>query len=332
MSLILSRRSVSMAGLAAVLAGCEKPVAAPEIATPPQQPPPPPAKPAPQFEIIRATAVPGGYILGKAGPGLEVQIDGSRLTLDAEGYFFAGLDRNRVTSAVITAYEGGPEVAREEVQVAARTYKSEEIEVPRAGGLPVSPEWYDLLDPGLLRDFESDSQSARQAGVASGRRSRADELALKNKAFASRSDAVGFREAWVAPVKGRVSSEWGSERVLVKPDGSRSPQIHWGNDIAAISGTPVLAPASGLVALAEPDMSLEGGCVFLDHGLGLVSVYLHMSEVLVEAGQIVKQSDQIGSVGSKGRATGPHLCWRLRLGDTNLDASAMIGGAAALAK
>ena len=103
---------------------------------------------------------------------------------------------------------------------------------------------------------------------------------------------------------------------------------HYGVDLAAPTGTPIYAPAPGLIVLAEADLYLDGGLTLIDHGQGLISMYLHQSRLDVKAGDKVEQRQLIGAVGMRGRATGPHLCWRMRWRDQNLDPSLMIGSSA----
>lgn len=100
---------------------------------------------------------------------------------------------------------------------------------------------------------------------------------------------------------------------------------HYGIDLAAPAGTIIRAPGDGIVTLARPDMHYEGGLVLIDHGQGLITAYLHQSRLEVAAGQMLKRGDPIGRVGMTGRATGPHLCWRMKWRDRNLDPSLMIG-------
>jgi murein DD-endopeptidase MepM/ murein hydrolase activator NlpD len=88
-------------------------------------------------------------------------------------------------------------------------------------------------------------------------------------------------------------------------------RISFGLDIAAPEGADVLAPADGLITLTHPDMYFSGGTIVLDHGQGLSSSFLHLSKILVEAGTFVKQGDLIARVGATGRASGPHLDWRM---------------------
>ena len=96
-------------------------------------------------------------------------------------------------------------------------------------------------------------------------------------------------------------------------------------DLAAPEGTPIRAPAAGLVVMADPDMHFEGGLTLIDHGQGLVSMYLHQSRQDIRAGQRVAQGQPIGAVGHKGRATGPHLCWRMTWRGRHMDPSLFLG-------
>ena len=111
------------------------------------------------------------------------------------------------------------------------------------------------------------------------------------------------------------TSPFGAQRIL----NGEPKKPHMGVDIAAPTGTPIYAPADGVVSLADDDLYFEGAMVLLDHGQGLISMYLHVNEIFVEPGQAVKRGDQIATVGSKGRSTGPHLCWRLKWRNRNLD-------------
>jgi murein DD-endopeptidase MepM/ murein hydrolase activator NlpD len=114
-----------------------------------------------------------------------------------------------------------------------------------------------------------------------------------------------FPFAW--PVAGRISGVYGSQRVL----NGQPRRPHFGVDIAAPEGTPIYAPADATVLLVNPKMVLTGKTMLLDHGLGLKSVYIHMSQIDVHVGDTVRQGQLIGRVGKTGRATGPHLHWGL---------------------
>lgn len=136
------------------------------------------------------------------------------------------------------------------------------------------------------------------------------EYAQKQAAFRSNWDGTGFLDGFISPTEGVTTGVYGSARVY--NDGAERG-VHWGIDVANAVGTPVVAPAGGIVTLAEADMFYEGGLIFIDHGQGLVSAFLHLSGVSVEEGQIVEQGELIGEMGATGRSTGSHLDWRVKL-------------------
>ena len=116
-------------------------------------------------------------------------------------------------------------------------------------------------------------------------------------------------------MQGRISGRFGNQRVY---NGTpKSP--HSGMDIAAPKGTPVRAPADGVITFVAPDLYLTGGTVLLDHGHGISSNFLHLSRIDVKVGDVVKQGDVIGAVGATGRATGPHLHWGMSWFDVRID-------------
>ncbi len=235
----------------------------------------------------------GGFVICRTQPGAEVMVDTAAVgRADALGYVTIGFDRDAKPTARIEVREAGGRLrVGFDAAIAPRAFR-----VQTVTGLPqqtVTPR-----GAALLARIERES-------------------ALKAKAFASRAVATGFREPWAWPVDGIVSSPWGAQRVL----NGEAATPHYGIDIAAPAGAPIRAPASGIVALAEPDLHFEGGLVMVDHGQGLVSLYLHMSRVSVKAGDLVVQGQTLGEVGQTGRATGPHLCWRLKWRDRNLDPS-----------
>jgi len=122
------------------------------------------------------------------------------------------------------------------------------------------------------------------------------------------------------PAEGRPTSPFGPVRTYVgvsavTGEPCEKTSVHRGYDIAAPVGTPIRAPAPGTVILADDDLYYEGGTVFLDHGHGLVSVFMHMSAVDVATGQKVTAGDRLGAVGNTGRTTGPHLHWAVKWRD-----------------
>lgn len=118
---------------------------------------------------------------------------------------------------------------------------------------------------------------------------------------------IAVRKGLAWPVTGRISGVYGSQRFYNGKPGSP----HYGVDIAQPTGTPVLSPGPGVITLAEQDLFYSGGTVILDHGFGLSSSFLHMSRIDVSVGDEVKTGDPLGAIGATGRATGPHLDWRM---------------------
>ncbi len=138
----------------------------------------------------------------------------------------------------------------------------------------------------------------------------------KKVGFASRAEHVGFDNGFIYPVKDYTkTTNFGAQRIL----NEIPKRPHYGVDLAAPTGTPIIAPAGGIVSMADEDMYFEGSLLLIDHGQGLISYYLHMDDIVVKNGDRVTQGQKIATVGSKGRSTGPHLCWRLKWRNRNLD-------------
>lgn len=239
--------------------------------------------------------VQGGHVLGRSWPRALIFVDGESLTAaSADGSFIVGFDRDAAASVQIEARIGG-RAARRTLAIAPGQFPSTSI-----SGLP--PSTIAPTDPQLLARIQR-------------------EVVLKTEGFASRIDADHFREGFDWPLERfRVTSRWGSQRVL----NGTPARPHYGIDLAAPQGTVIRAPAAGRVTLARPGLHFEGGLVLIDHGQGLITAYLHQSRIDVEAGQDVRRGDPIGRVGMTGRATGPHLCWRMKWRDRNMDPSLLV--------
>ncbi len=145
----------------------------------------------------------------------------------------------------------------------------------------------------------------------------------KQAAFKTFSSGPGASAGFVRPADGPMSSPYGPARkyIGVGQDGKscEKTSVHYGYDIAVPVGTPIIAPAGGTVTLGEPDLYYEGGAIFLDHGEGLVSVFMHMSAVDVTAGQVVVAGERLGASGNTGRTTGPHLHWAVKWRNSGSD-------------
>ena len=139
----------------------------------------------------------------------------------------------------------------------------------------------------------------------------------KQDAFASFNSGPGAMTGFIKPSDAPTSSPFGPTRKYIgvsKVTGKACEKVsvHRGYDMAAPVGTDVVAPAAGTVILADPDLYYEGGTVFLDHGHGLVSVFMHLSEVDVKPGDTVQRGDLLAKTGNTGRTTGPHLHWAVK--------------------
>ncbi len=124
--------------------------------------------------------------------------------------------------------------------------------------------------------------------------------------------------AFLEPVKGTITGRFGSKRVI----NGQPRRPHSGEDIAAPRGTPVFAINDGKV-VAAVDHFFSGKGVVIDHGLGLFSMYFHLSAITVQEGQTLHKGDTLGKVGATGRATGPHLHWGIRLNGAKVNPYAL---------
>lgn len=230
----------------------------------------------------------GGLVTGRVPPGSQVVFEGRKMRVAADGTFLIGFGRDAAPHAELAVEfpDGRREVRT--LDVTARTW-----DVQRIDGLPerqVTPSPDDL------------------------KRIRAD-IALLVAARARDTAEPLFKAGFIWPATGIVSGVYGSQRIL----NGQPRQPHYGIDIAAPVGTPVVAAAPGIVSLVHEDMFYTGKTLAIDHGHGLSSVYSHLAEITVREGMRVEQGAMVGRLGGTGRATGPHLDWRVNLFDIRLD-------------
>jgi murein DD-endopeptidase MepM/ murein hydrolase activator NlpD len=239
--------------------------------------------------VVPASAPQGSLMTGTVPPGSKVTFDERPVRVSPKGRFVIGIARERTTPVVLHVNPRGLEVDRvREIAVTPREFPLERI-----NGVPEDT----VNPPPAIAERIADEQ--RQVAKAR-----------------ERDDA---REDWdvkfVWPVTGRVSGVFGSQRIY---NGTpKSP--HSGLDVAAKEGTPVHAPAAGIVTFADPDLYLTGGTVLIDHGHGVTSSFLHLSRIDVKVGDRVEQGQAFALVGKTGRATGPHMHWGLNWFDTRVD-------------
>jgi murein DD-endopeptidase MepM/ murein hydrolase activator NlpD len=235
------------------------------------------------------TLAQGGAVVCRADPGSVVELGGATTLADGEGFFVLGFDRDAPATETARIRQPDGTLVERRFEIRPRSYAISRIE-----GLP----------PSQVDRFSAEDLARIEASTA-----------RKREGDRSRAESSGFRQRFVWPVAGRRTSAFGAQRIL----NGVEKRPHYGVDLAAPQGTPVRAPADGVVSLADEDLYFEGSMVVLDHGQGFLSKYLHLSRVDVTAGQRVRRGDVIGAVGSRGRSTGAHLCWRLKWRDRHLD-------------
>ncbi len=254
------------------------------------------AQPSAAVELtIEDEPVQGGLVAARTNPGAIVHLDERPLKLDADGRFVFGFGRDAPADALLVIQHQDQRIER------PLTIRQREYQIQRIDGLPakmVSP------DQKALERIRRENRKIAQV-----------------RARYTEND--GFREGFIGPAQGTVTGVYGSQRIL----NGQPRRPHFGIDIAAPSGTAVIAPAAGIVALAEPDLYFTGGTLMIDHGRGVTSVFSHLSALSVREGDIVGQGEKIGEVGSTGRSTGPHLDWRVNWFEVRLDPALLLSDA-----
>jgi murein DD-endopeptidase MepM/ murein hydrolase activator NlpD len=235
----------------------------------------------------------GHFIIGKTDPESKVKIDKRQVKVSKSGYFAFGLARDRKYDVVITIEKNG---VKEKItkRVQKRKYNIQRI---------------DGLEEKKVTPPEEVSERIKK------------ENKLISKARAIESSLDFFTDKFIIPVDNAViTGVYGSQRIL----NGKPKWPHYGLDFAQKEGAPVKAMLNGIVTLAEADLFYTGGTLIFDHGHGISTLYMHMNEIFVKKGQKVKQGDIIGTVGSTGRATGPHLDVRLNWFDIRLDPATVL--------
>lgn len=239
--------------------------------------------------------VQGALIRGKTAPGATVTLNGEALPVSEQGRFVFGFDRDHKDAVTLKVTLPGGDAISRTLTPAPRDY-----EIQRIDGLP---EKY--VTP---RSPETIARIKR-------------ELKLKAAARPKDTPATWYAGDFIWPATGRISGVYGSQRIL----NGKPKRPHYGVDVAAPAGTPVVAPAPGTVTLAEKDMYFEGGLVFIDHGHGVIGVFMHLSDVFVKAGEQVEQGRKIAAIGATGRSTGAHLDWRMYWRSAHVDPTRLVG-------
>jgi murein DD-endopeptidase MepM/ murein hydrolase activator NlpD len=235
----------------------------------------------------------GGAMFGVTEPRARVTLDGTPVEVAADGHFVIGFGRDAKPEWMLTVHH--PDGTREARRIAVA---QRQFQVQRIEGLPPSMV---TPPPDILKRIKDEQQRLDRARLTDIR----DPL---------------FETGFVWPAHGIITGVFGSQRIL---DGEpRAP--HTGVDIAAPAGTPIVAPADGVVTLVAPDFYLTGGTLLIDHGLGLSSVFIHLSAIEVKLGAHVRQGQEVGRMGATGRATGPNLHWGVNWHAVRLDPELLV--------
>lgn len=230
----------------------------------------------------------GAMVIGKVPAGASVRYGERTLRATPYGSVVFGIGREQTAPVEVDVMAADGRSQRVSIVVLPRDWPIEQI-----NGVPPK-----TVNP----PPEIAERIRREQALVTAARDRDDERA-------------DFAQAFVWPVRGRISGRFGNQRVYNGQPGS----AHSGMDIAAATGTPVLAPAAGVVTFAAPDLYLTGGTLLLDHGHGISSNFLHLSRIDVKVGDRIVQGQVLGAVGATGRATGPHLHWGMNWFDVRID-------------
>ena len=229
----------------------------------------------------------GHYIIGITDPSAKIIVDKKNVKVSQDGYFVFGIDRDRKFDVTITKIIDGK---KEKIikKVLKRKYNIQRI---------------DGLEESKVTPPESVYKRIKEENNKIG------------EARAINSDLPFFKNQFIMPVEGIISGVYGSQRIL----NGKPKWPHYGIDIAAKKGTKIKSSATGIVTMAEKDLYYTGGTVIMDHGHGISTIYSHLESLNVNVGDEILQGDIIGTVGSTGRSTGPHLDFRINWFQTRLD-------------
>ncbi|MAW99392.1 MAG: peptidase [Sphingomonas sp.] len=231
----------------------------------------------------------GGLVRGEAPDTTQrLTFDGKPIEVAPDGRFLIAFDRDHGDTATLVATLADGSTVSDTLHIAKREWRIERLNRLRKVSQPSA-------------EFQ---------------RRRPGELEQIHAARAEHTDAAGWRQKFIWPVRGRISGLFGSQRFYRGEPGA----YHSGTDIAVPTGTPIVAPADGVVTMiSRAPFTLEGKLLFIDHGMGLNSVFIHLSGIDVEPGEHVKQGQKIAESGATGRATGPHLHWGLVWNGARID-------------
>jgi murein DD-endopeptidase MepM/ murein hydrolase activator NlpD len=235
----------------------------------------------------------GSLIRGQVAPGSQVWLNDQALKVAPSGHFVFGFGRDAKLSHQLKWLDAQGHAQSQKLSLSARNYAVQKIE--GIASKYVSPP------QDVLARIRQDNQQVAQARTLN-------------------DDRIDYTQAFIWPAQGPISGVFGSQRVF----NGVAKRPHFGVDVAGPTGTPVYAPADGVVSLFVPDMYYSGGTMLIDHGYGVSSTFLHLSKGHVAVGTAVKQGQLVAEIGATGRVTGAHLDWRLNWFKQRLDPALLV--------
>ncbi|GIU18253.1 periplasmic metalloprotease M23B family protein [Shewanella sp. c952] len=235
----------------------------------------------------------GALIRAKVQPGTQVYLNDDPIKVNPNGEFAFGFSREAELKQMLKLVYLDGLTELKPLSIEKRDYKIQQV-----NGISKK-----IMKP----DPKAQSRAAK------------DSKQVKT-ARAQFSPNNAFNQTFIWPLTGRISGVYGSQRVYNGKPGTP----HYGVDVAAKTGTVVVAPADGVISLSVADMFYSGGTMIIDHGYGVSSSFLHLSKLYVKQGQTVKQGEKLAEVGATGRATGPHLDWRVNWYQMRLDPTTIV--------
>lgn len=230
----------------------------------------------------------GALIVGKTSPDNKVTLNGKSIKVSKNGDYALGFSRDEKNNSELIILSPNGTAEKRILKPLKREYNIQRVE-----GIAKS-----IMNPN------------KKANIRVGEDNKKIKAARKVD-----SNLTAFAKGFVAPIEGIITGVYGSQRYY-----NGVPKTpHYGLDYAGKTGDPVKSPADGTILMFVPDMFYSGGTMIIDHGHGVSSTFLHLSDSYVSVGDKVSKGQLVAAVGASGRATGPHLDWRINWFNMRLD-------------
>ncbi len=230
----------------------------------------------------------GALIVGKTASENKVMLNGKAIKVSANGDYALGFSRDEKNNSELVIISPNGQREKTTLTPLKREYNIQKVE-------------------GIAKKIMNPN---KKANIRAGEDNKKISAARKVD-----SDLTAFAQGFVAPIDGIITGVYGSQRYY----NGVPKRPHYGLDYAGKKGDPVKSPADGIILMYVPDMFYSGGTMIIDHGHGVSSTFLHLSDSYVKVGDKVNKGQLVAAVGSSGRATGPHLDWRINWFNMKLD-------------